>query len=75
MPGTASNASAAAGGTICIPCAMPDIASRRYLPRGPGDRQAVVPAMTAQIDFVFAVECSIRAAQLEVTALRDIGAS
>jgi len=59
--------------TRCIPCSMPYITSQ-FLPRGPGDRPAVIPPKTVRLafvgqfcevpdDVVFTVEYSIRSAQ------------
>jgi len=64
---------------ICIPCMMPFITSQ-FMPRGEGDRPAVVPerysnlALIGQFcevpdDVVFTVEYSIRSAQMAVCAL------
>ena len=64
---------------ICIPCMMPFITSQ-FMPRGEGDRPAVVPehysnlALMGQYcevpdDVVFTVEYSIRSAQMAVCAL------
>jgi len=66
-------------GTRCIPCSMPYITSQ-LLPRGRGDRPAVIPPKTARLafvgqfcelpdDVVFTVEYSIRSAQIGVYAL------
>jgi oleate hydratase len=65
--------------TRCIPCAMPYVTSQ-FLPRGRGDRPAVVPPKSARFafvgqfcelpdDVVFTVEYSIRSAQIAVYAL------
>jgi len=67
----------------CIPCSMPDITSQ-FLPRGPGDRPAVVPYKATRLafvgqfcevphDVVFTVEYSIRSAQMAVYALLGLG--
>ncbi|MFN8700588.1 MAG: oleate hydratase [Rhodospirillales bacterium] len=65
--------------TRCIPCSMPYITSQ-FLPRGPGDRPAVIPPKTVRLAFVgqfcevpdnvvFTVEYSIRSAQIAAYAL------
>jgi oleate hydratase len=67
----------------CIPCSMPYITSQ-FLPRGPGDRPAVVPYKATRLafvgqfcevphDVVFTVEYSIRSAQMAVYALLGLG--
>jgi oleate hydratase len=64
---------------ICIPCMMPFITSQ-FMPRGEGDRPAVVPEHYGNLglmgqycevpdDVVFTVEYSIRTAQMAVCAL------
>jgi oleate hydratase len=68
--------------TRCIPCRMPYITSQ-FLPRGRGDRPAVVPPKTARFAFVgqfcempdevvFTVEYSVRSAQIAAYALLGI---
>lgn len=70
-------------GTRCNPCTMPYITSQ-FLPRGRGDRPAVIPPKTARLafvgqfcevpdDVVFTVEYSIRSAQIAVDALLGLG--
>jgi oleate hydratase len=65
--------------SICIPCMMPFITSQ-FMPRGSGDRPAVIPAGSHNLailgqycelpdDVVFTVEYSIRSAQTAVYAL------
>jgi oleate hydratase len=67
---------------ICIPCMMPFITSQ-FMPRGEGDRPAVVPerysnlALIGQFcevpdDVVFTVEYSIRSAQMAASANRRL---
>jgi oleate hydratase len=73
--GIAAEAAGILGTCICIPCLMPFITSQ-FLPRGAGDRPAVLPAGTHNLafigqfcevpdDVVFTVEYSVRSAQLE----------
>jgi oleate hydratase len=74
-----ADAAAIIRNAICIPCMMPFITSQ-FMPRGEGDRPAVVPegysnlALIGQYcelpdDVVFTVEYSIRSAQAAVYAL------
>ena len=67
---------------ICIPCMMPFITSQ-FLPRGTGDRPAVLPPGTHNLafigqfcevadDVVFTVEYSVRSAQMAVYGLLDL---
>jgi oleate hydratase len=82
--GIKAQAKAILADAVCIPCMMPFITSQ-FMPRGPGDRPAIVPHGTRHLGFigqfcelpgdvVFTVEYSIRSAQSAVYALLDLQA-